>query len=366
MWETFFMMIVQENDLRQLTKNIFLAMGCTDVDATQATDVLLKADMRGIDSHGVARLSGYLRLWEAGRINTSPQFSFETNTLTTANLNADASLGLVSGPKAMALAIEKAESTGLGFVTVHHSNHFGIAGYYSMLAASKGMIGIAMTNASPLVVPTFGNERMLGTNPIAVAFPANKYPAVVIDLATSAAANGKLEIAERLEKPIPKGWVQLKDGQATTDPKALKTGAMLLPLGSEREMGSHKGYALSAMVDIFSAVLSGANFGPWVPPFVSFLQPHPNPVGQGLGHFFGAMRIDAFRKEADYYHAIDTWIERFKATKPLNEAQPVIIPGEPEYASEIERAITGIPLSTPVVEDLKALIQKFNIQTNLF
>src|ERR1700710_612298 len=281
-------MVIAEPALRIFTENIFTAIGCSREHALLAADVLIKSDLRGIDSHGVARLTGYVRLWEKKRINTNPNIQIVHETPTTATGDGDSGLGLVVAPYAMRVAIEKAEKYGSGWVAVRNSNHFGIAGYHALMAVEQDMIGYALTNASPLVAPTFSNERMLGTNPICYAFPAGKYPPVVVDMATSAAANGKLEIAQRSSKQVPEGWIQDKTGNYTTDPHALKNGGSLLPLGGDKEHGSHKGFGLSATVDILSAVLSGANYGPWVPPFVAFLDPPNDPVGQGIGHFLGA------------------------------------------------------------------------------
>jgi LDH2 family malate/lactate/ureidoglycolate dehydrogenase len=355
-------MIVSEPKLRSFTENIFLAMGCSDAHAQLAADVLIRSDMRGIDSHGVARLSGYVRLWEKKRINATPDIKIVHETPTTATVDGDAGLGLVVAPFAMQIAIEKAEKYGSGWVAVRNSNHFGISGYHALMAVERNMIGYAMTNASPLVAPTFSNERMLGTNPICYAFPAGKYPPVVVDMATSAAANGKLEIAQRAGKPVPEGWIQDQHGDFTTDPHALKKGGSLLPLGSDREHGSHKGFGLSATVDILSAVLSGANYGPWVPPFVSFLEPPNDPVGLGIGHFLGAMRVDGFRPVDEFKANMDIWIERFKNANRIDPDKPVIIPGEPELAAEAERAVSGIPLVDAVVDDLNELAKRFGIE----
>ena len=336
-------------------------MGCSTTDADLAADVLLKSDLRGIDSHGVARLSGYVRLWEKERINATPNIRVVHETATTATVDGDGGLGLVVAPFAMKVAIEKAAIYGSGWVAVKNSNHFGIAGYHALMAVEQDMIGISMTNASPLVAPTYANERLLGTNPMCYAFPAGKYPPVVVDMATAAAANGKLEIASRANQPIPDGWAQDKEGNGSTDPNELKSGGSLLPLGSDKDHGSHKGYGLSATVDILSAVLSGANYGPWVPPFVAFLEPSANPVGEGLGHFFGAMRVDGFRPTEDFKHHLDNWIERFKGAKTVDPAKSVIIPGEPEYTFEQERKVSGIPLIDVVVNDLNDLADKLQI-----
>lgn len=348
--------------LRSFTQNIFLAIGCSQEHAELAADVLLKSDLRGIDSHGVARLSGYVRLWEKQRINPTPNIRIVHETATTATVDGDGGLGLVVAPFAMKVAIAKAETYGSGWVAINNSNHFGIAGYHALMAVEKDMIGFAMTNASPLVAPTFANERMLGTNPMCYAFPAGKYPPVIVDMATSAAANGKLEIAQRSGKPVPEGWIQDADGNYTTDPHALKTGGSLLPLGSDREHGSHKGFGLSATVDILSGVLSGANYGPWVPPFVAFMEPSANPPGQGIGHFLGAMRVDGFRPVEEFKANLDNWIERFKAAQTVDPAQKVIIPGEPELAAELDRQVNGIPLVQAVVDDLNLLADRFGFE----
>jgi LDH2 family malate/lactate/ureidoglycolate dehydrogenase len=355
-------MLVTESFLRKFTENIFLSMGCSDAHAKLAADVLLKSDMRGIDSHGVARLTGYARLWEKKRINTKPDIKIIHETATTATVDGDAGLGLVVAPFAMQIAIEKAEKYGSGWVSVRNSNHFGIAGYHTLMAVEKDMIGFAMTNASPLVSPTFSAERLLGTNPMCYGFPSGKYPPVIVDMATSAAANGKLEIAQRLGKSVPEGWIQDKQGNPSIDPHALKSGGALLPLGSDREHGSHKGFGLSATVDILSAVLSGANYGPWVPPFVAFLEPPNDPVGSGIGHFLGALRVDGFRPVEEFKSHMDNWIERFKSSKTIDPDQKVIIPGEPETEAEVDRKINGIPLIDAVVEDLNGLAERFRIE----
>jgi LDH2 family malate/lactate/ureidoglycolate dehydrogenase len=355
-------MLVTESALRTFTENIFKAMGCSIAHATLAADVLLAADLRGIDSHGVARLIGYVRLWEKKRINPTPNIKIVHETPTTATIDGDAGLGLIVAPFAMQVALEKAAKYGSAWIAIRNSNHFGIAGYHAMRAVEKDMIGFAMTNATPLVAPTFSNERMLGTNPMCYAFPAGKYPPVVVDMATSAAANGKLEIAQRSSEQVPEGWLQDKDGNYTTDPHALKTGGSLLPLGGDREHGSHKGFALSGVVDILSGVLSGANYGPWVPPFVAFLEPAANPVGEGIGHFLGAMRVDGFRPVADFKSNMDTWINRFKSASKINPNQGVVIPGEPEYEAEIYRKKNGIPVVDAVVNDLNNLAIKFNLK----
>jgi len=337
-------------------------MGCGAKDAATATAALLAADLRGIDSHGVARLSGYVRLWEAKRINANPEIKIIHETPSTAVVDGDAGLGLVIAPYAMNVAIDKARIAGTGWVSVRNSNHFGIAGYHAMMALQHDMTGIAMTNASALVAPTFSVERMLGTNPIAVAIPAKNQPPFVADFATTTAANGKLELLQRKNAAAPEGWVQDKDGNTSTDANELKNGGALLPLGSDREHGSHKGYALGSIVDIFSAVFSGASYGPWAPPFPAYVPMPEDMPGKGLGHFFGAMRIDAFRPAEEFKEHMDKWIERFRKAKPAKGHDKVLIPGDPEREMEAMRMTNGIPLEESVVSELRAVGAKFGIQ----
>ncbi len=356
------MAVYTYEQLFEFTQQVFTLMGCSDSDAFKATEVLLSADLRGIDSHGVARLSGYIRLWQSQRINTQPNIRIIHETPSTAVIDGDAGLGLVVAPFAMQVAIDKAKAVGTGWVSVQNSNHFGIAGYHAMMALQEEMIGIAMTNASALVAPTFSTEKMLGTNPIAVAIPAGEQPPFVADFATTTAANGKLEILQRKNEDTPTGWVQDEHGNASTDANILKKKGALLPLGSDREHGSHKGYALGSIVDIFSAVLSGASYGPWAPPFPAYIPMPENMPGKGLGHFFGALRIDAFRPASDFKHHMDQWISRFRNATPAEGYEKVLIPGDPEREMEIHRRQMGIPLVDAVVKDLEEIGLIFKVQ----
>ena len=347
--------------LQNFTYEVLVKIGTPEHMAKEAAEVLVSADLRGIDSHGVARLIGYIRLWEAGRGNPAPQISICLETPSTATVDGDSGLGLVVAPEAMRIAMRKATQCGSGWVSVKNSNHFGIAGYHAMMALEEDMIGIALTNASPLVAPTFSTERLLGTNPIAMAIPSGQEAPFVADMATTTAANGKLEILQRKQEEAPLGWIQGKDGQDVTDPLGVKNGGALLPLGGDREHGSHKGYALGSIVDILSAVLSGANYGPWAPPFVSFLPLAEDPVGEGLGHFFGAMRIDAFRPASEFKDHMDNWLRRFRSASTKSGHERVLVPGDPESELELVRRVEGIPLLDPVIKDLESIAVKFDL-----
>ncbi|MCG8580778.1 MAG: Ldh family oxidoreductase [Bacteroidales bacterium] len=354
-------MLYNAKQLKNFVYHTFRAAGANDKHATLASEALIAADLRGVDSHGVARLSGYIRLWQQQRLNMQPNIRIEHETPSTAVVNGDLGAGLIVAQYAMDIAIEKAQKAGTGWVAVKNSNHFGIAGYHAMKALEHDMIGMSMTNASALVAPTFSKDRMLGTNPIAVAIPALHEPPFVMDMATTPAANGKLEVNERLNKDIPEGWAQTIEGKATTDNRALKKGGAMLPLGSDREHGSHKGYCLGAWVDIFSAVLSGANYGPWVPPFVSFLSPPPNPVGEGIGHFVGAMRIDAFRPAEEFKGHMDKWIKTFRNARSIGGQPKVEIPGDQERRIEFKRLNDGIQIHPSVLKELNALSRQLKI-----
>jgi LDH2 family malate/lactate/ureidoglycolate dehydrogenase len=350
-------------ELQEFTRQVFVKMGCPEDDAKLAAEILVSADLRGIDSHGVARLPGYVRLQSLDRVNPKPNIRIVHQTPSTAVVDGDAGLGLVVAPKAMEIAIEKAKQVGTSWVAIRNSNHFGIAGYYAMMALQHDMIGLAMTHAGPLVAPTFSQDKLLGTNPIAIAIPADKQPPFVADFATTTAAYGKLEILQRKGQPTPTGWVQNVEGKPSTDAHAVKNGGALLPLGGDREHGSHKGYCLGAMVDILCGVLSGANYGPWVPPFATagFMGTATQLVGVGTGHMLGAMRVDAFRPAQEFKEHMDNWISTFRAAKPVEGEAYVQIPGDAERIMEAERKANGIPVLAPVIESLSEIATKFGL-----
>ncbi len=354
-------MFVPYNQLKKFTESVFKKIGCSETVSAAAAITLLSADLRGVESHGIARLSGYVRLWEVKRIDLCATPVIIHETPSTAVVDGKGGLGLIVAPFAMQVAIDKAKTAGTGWVSVQNSSHYGIAGIHAMMALQFDMIGIAMTNASPTVAPTFSKQKLLGTNPIAVAIPAGRQPSYVADFATTTAANGKLEILQRKNEDAPYGWVQTEEGDPTTDAHALKNGGALLPLGGDREHGSHKGYMLGGIVDVFSALLSGANYGPYVPPFPAYLPMPAFMPGNGIGHFFGAMRIDAFRPAEEFKKDMDDWISHFRKATPIDPSCPVLIPGDPERMMEKERLEKGIPLPTVVLEDLQKLSEKFEV-----
>lgn len=321
-------------------------------DAKLAAEVLHRSDIRGIDSHGVARLHCYFDMLKLGRINPKPQLKIVRESASTATVDGDNGLGLVVGPKANEIAMNKAADAGTGWVSVCNTNHYGIAGYYVLEALKHDLIGWAMTNTTKLVAPLWGANRILGTNPIAIAFPGKKEPPIVIDMATCAAAYGKIEIARRKNESIPNGWAVDQAGHETLDPNEMINGGGLLPLGSDREHGGHKGYGLALMVDVLCCVLSGANWGPFAPPFALRQHVPERSVGKGIGHFFGAMRIDAFIDPDEFKSQIDDYIGVLRGCTPAPGTDGPLVPGDPEREAEAIRSKEGIPLIQPVVDEL--------------
>ncbi len=347
--------------LEEFTARVFQHFGVPERDALVAAEILGLADLRGIDSHGVARLGSYVGLLKDGRINTRPDIRIVRETPSTATVDGDNGLGLVIGPRANEIAMEKAEKVGTGWVAVRHSHHYGIAGYYVLEALKRDQIGWAMTNTSRIVAPLFGADRMLGTNPIAIAFPGLEEPPVVIDMATTAAAYGKVEMAIRKGIQIPEGWAIGPDGRGTTNPNEVANGGALLPLGSTRELGGHKGYCLAAMVDLLSGPLGGANWGPFTPAFtVSHGEPERQ-VGIGLGHFFGAMQIEAFIDADEFKRQVDDWIRTMRNSRPAPDTDGPVIPGLPEHEAEQLHRQGGIPLIPAVVNELRAIAKDTGI-----
>jgi LDH2 family malate/lactate/ureidoglycolate dehydrogenase len=343
----------------------FKKMGCSEDDASTNANVLMSAELRGIPSHGMIRLKDYLQMWQKGRINARPDIRVVHETSTTAVIDADRSFGAVAGNKAMKLAIKKSGKFHTGWVAVRNSSHFGIAGYYAMMALKRDMVGISMTNANPLVAPTFSVDRFLGTNPLAVAIPAGDEHPLVADFATTPIARGKLAIMEREGRKAPGGYVQTPSGNPSKNPGIITKGGAILPLGGDYKHGSHKGYAMSAVVDIFSSIFSGANFGPFVPPQVPYLEQKENMPGKGLGHFFGAMRIDGFQSPEDFKSYMDHWIQTFKNARPAQNHKEVLVPGEPERRNEENYRREGIPVSSNVISEIRHVYGELGLKFSL-
>ncbi len=346
--------------LRNFTIQIFERIGCPAGDARIIADVFLKAELQNLPSHGLMRIKNYINLWEKERINTKPDIKTIHETPGTAVVDADGAIGMLGAVESMKLAITKAEKSGTGWVAVKNSNHFGICGYYATMAIEHDMIGISMTHANPTVAPPNSIERMLGTNPIAMAVPASKEPPFVADFSTTPITRGKLGVAAKKGEKVPFGYVQDKKGIPSDNPDILKKGGSMLPLGGDIQGGSHKAYALAGMVDILSGVLSGANFGPFIPPFLAYLPLPEIQTGKGMGHFFGAIRIDAFQKPEVFKNRMDKWISTLRSSKPV-EGEKVRIPGDIEREAEIKNIKNGISLLPPIQKELKEIADKLGV-----
>ncbi len=348
--------------LEDFTIRVFEKMGCSTEDAKAATKVFIAAELNGLPSHGMLRIKDYFQLWQAGRINVKPDVRIVHESPSTAVVDGDGAIGMIAATRSMEIAIEKAKVAGTGWVSTRGSNHYGIAGYYSMMALEHDMIGICMTIANPVVAPTWSVSQMLGTNPVAVAVPAKSYPPFVADFSTTPIARGKLAVAGKKGEKVPFGYVQDKDGVPSEDPDIIKEGGSMVTLGGSYEHGSHKGYCMSAIVDIFSCVLSGANFGPFCPPSVAYLPVKDEKVGEGTGHFFGAMRIDAFQEKDAFLSQMDKWIETFKSAKPAKGHDRVMIPGEPEREKRERILKEGINIIEPIQKEMKEIADHLGVE----
>jgi len=350
--------------LNSFCTEALVKLGVPTEDARIVADVLVQADLRGIDSHGVARMSRYVNGIQQGMMNPKPDPKITHETPSTATIDADAGLGQPISHRAMKLAIEKARSHNIGFVAVKNSNHFGIAGYYAMMALKEDMIGICTTNSEVLVVPTFARNAVLGTNPIAIAVPAGIERPYVLDMSTATVTRGKLEVYARLEKPMPLNWATDENGIATDNPARVlqnimkRAGGGLLPLGgAEEDTGGHKGYGLALAVEIFSAVLPGALYAYKVYP----KDPTGKPLPSGLGHFFGAMRIDAFRPKEEFKRDMDELISILKNAPKAQNATRIYIHGEKEFEETEARTKMGVPLNPKVVQDLRNIAKNLGV-----
>ena len=354
--------------LRAFCTRVFEQLRVPAEDAAIAADVLVAADLRGIDSHGVAHLRRYVDGIRKGTIVARPRVQTVTETRATATIDAGAGLGQPIAVRAMRDAIDKALDVGAGFVAVRNSNHFGIAAYYAMLALDHDCIGLTTTNSRPLLVPTFGSTAMLGSNPIAVAAPAGDERSFVLDMATSTVPRGKLEIYHRLGREMPLGWATDERGDPIRDPGRVMDnllggrGGGLLPLGGAGEhTGGHKGYGLALLVDILSAVLPGAAYANTVYPTTAEGRPLPS----AIGHFCGAWRIDAFRPAGEFRAAMDDLLRRLKdAPKGMGQSR-IYVHGEREYETAERRAREGIPLNPKVAAELRQIAGEVGVVYDL-
>ena len=347
--------IVSEDKLRVVVRDIFQEVGLPFEDAIIATDVLVTADLRGVETHGVSNLlRSYVQRLRDGSINARPEWKIVNETATTANIDADRGHGIVICPKAMDIAIEKARSTGVGMVTVGNVRHMGMAAYYPMMALPHDMIGVAMTSSPPTVVPTFASIPRFGTNPIAVAAPAGDQPDFVFDAATSVIPDNRVHIARRLGIELLPGWLADDTGNPIMKPIPAPPFMehKLLPLGSTRSMGSHKGFGLAAIVDILSAILTLSGPG----------------LARSRGtfaHYVAAYQVEAFVEVDRFKNLMDEFLSTLKGTPTAPGYERVLFPGQLEWETYQIRKKQGIPLHKEVIQWFSDICQELGIDNTL-
>jgi LDH2 family malate/lactate/ureidoglycolate dehydrogenase len=348
----------READEHDFIVRALCAVNVAASDANDVADVLVAADLRGVESHGIARLDTfYVRRIEAGVVNARPAYAALSDRPTQFALDAGNGLGHPAGIFAMRKAIEKARASGVAFATVRNSNHYGIAAYYAMLALDQGMIGLSMTNSTHLAVPTFGRQKTQGTNPIAVAIPAGGHPPYVLDMATTGVTFGRLEVSERKGKELKRGWAVDAEGRETVDPVTAKTTGALLPLGGfGTEGGGHKGYGLGVLVEILCGVLSGGAFG------TDLDRPETGLHGGVTGHFFGAFRVDALRDLDAFTADLGRELSDFEQSAPVPGAERVMTAGEPERINTERFRREGVPIHEKVWEGIDEMAERLGIE----
>ena len=356
--------IVKAESLKSFCIKVLRKLNVPLEDAEITADVIVSADLKGIESHGIARLNRYVKRLANGWIKPESKITILKETPITLLIDAENSLGQVAAYKAMKLCINKAEKNYLGVAVVKNSNHFGIAGYYAMMALEKDMIGVCMSNASPLVLPTFSIEPMLGTNPIAIAVPKKYEPPLVLDMATSTVSMGKIELYKRLNKLLPAVWAINEKGEVEFNPEKvincaykLKRGG-LLPLGGLAETSGYKGYGLALIIDVLTGVLSGAAYGPYVG------EPNDSKPSN-IGHFLAAININAFMDINEFKERVNDLISMIKKASKAEGYDRIYIPGEKEWEIEKQRRRNGVPISMEILENLENLAKKFNIEFSL-
>jgi L-2-hydroxycarboxylate dehydrogenase (NAD+) len=329
--------LVAPEALRTMVTSIFEKLNVSPEDAVLGADVLVSADLRGVDSHGVSNmLRNYVEGYRGGTITPRPNWSVVREALAVATVDCDRGLGIMMAPKAMDIAIQKAKVTGIGMVTMRNGRHLGMASYHAMLALEHNMIGVCTTAVRAIVPPTFGREPRLGTNPIAVAVPAGEEHPFVLDIATSVVPINKIRLAERLGTSIPGGWIADEYGVPLMEAGPVPEQYQLLPLGGTREMGSHKGYGLAAVVEILSGILSGQGY--------ASMQERGN-----AGHMVAAYDIEAFTSLSEFKRMMDDWMQDLKNTPTTPGNDRVLVPGQLEDEMQRERRIKGIPLHNEVI-----------------
>ena len=363
---------IEEQKLRTATKEILLTQNLSEDDATRATDALLKADLRGVESHGVSNmLRAYLGAFKSESLNPKPNWKIVKETPSCATINSDNGLGIVVAPKAMEIAVEKAKKTGAGIVTMNNCGHMGMLAYHSMIASENDMIGTTMAACSPRMVPTFSSVRALGTNPISYSAPADKLPDFVFDAAMTSVAGNKIVLASRLNVPLSKGWIADKKGnpimedidineldsedesqnlESRYNKGYISSSVDLLPFGGTREIGSHKGYSMAVVVDILAGILNGTKTA-------------PTGEYRNQGHFVAAYDIDAFIDTQEFKELMDKYLQSLLDLPSNSEGKDVVYAGYLESREEEKRLKDGIPLHKEVVDWFKKISKELNTES---
>jgi len=332
---------VTETALRSTVERIFAKLGVPHDDARLGADVLLASDLRGVETHGVSNiLRGYVKGYSDGTLNPRPDWRIVRETASCATVDCDGGLGIIVAPKVMEIAIEKARNTGVGMASMANGGHLGMAAYHAMMALEHDMIGVCGTSCPPRVAPTFAAQAAVGTNPIAVAAPADREAPFVFDAAMSAIAGNKVRLADRLGADLAPGWIAAQDGTPIMEETPVPDQWALLPLGSTRDLGSHKGYGLAVVVDILGSILNGNATAP-TGRFSTY------------GHFVAAYAIDAFTDVADFKRGMDEYLGALRALKPAPGCERVLYAGLMEAEEERERRENGIPLHPEVIDWFK-------------
>ncbi|MFC2822251.1 MAG: Ldh family oxidoreductase [Spirochaetales bacterium] len=356
---------IGRKDLTSFVEKVFLKLGVKPEDALTCAEILVAADARSIPSHGVARLWRYKNGIQKKIMLTDAKPAVLRETPMSLVIDANGDMGMGLSKKTMETVISKAEKTGAAFASIRNSNHFGIAGFYSEMAAGHDMIGIAMTNTAALMVPTFGSEAMLGTNPIAFSVPALNGEMFTLDMATTCVTRGKIETYERECKKLPYGWAVNTEGKVTEDAASLledmlfQRGGGLLPLGGEGELFSgYKGYGLAALVDIMTAITGGGTFGKSVK--------DSKETSARVCHFFGAVRIDIFRDAEEFKKDMTRFLSELNNSKKAAGCSRIYYAGQKEHESEQLSRKEGIVLSEKVTEELVSIGKELGIEIPKF
>jgi LDH2 family malate/lactate/ureidoglycolate dehydrogenase len=342
--------LIPAETLRRWTRQVFERVGVSPEDAALAADPLIEANLRGVDTHGITRvLVGYVRRLQGGAVSPRTEFTTLRESPSTALIDCRNSLGQVASHYAMRLAIRKARTTGVALVATTHGNHIGAAAYWAMMALPEGMIGLSATNALPTFAPTGGRAPMLGTNPFAIAIPAGRELPMVLDMATTVVARGRIILHAKQNKPLEPGWAYDADGRPTTDPQAALKG-LLAPVGG------YKGYGIALAVDMLCGVMTGANFGAHFPSVQADNVRDPRDVGS----VFAAIRVESFMDLGEFRTRMDTAIREIKACERADEVPRIYIPGEIEFETKAKRLREGIPVPEAVMKELIALGQQLD------